>query len=93
VHDGLVDELSRDYGVHAYGKWRGAFWRLLSLVDLGVQPGHPGVVAAAEKTLEWVADPERLAEVRALRIDGPRAPSHVAGRPRSPGLPRRGDER
>jgi hypothetical protein len=70
VRDALVDGLSRDYGVHAYGKWRGAFWRLLSLVDLGVQPGHPGADAAAEKTFEWVADPERLAEVHARRIDG-----------------------
>ncbi len=70
VRDALVSELSRDYGVHAYGKWRGAFWRLISLVDLGVEPGHPGAVAAAEQTLAWVADPERLAEVHALRIDG-----------------------
>lgn len=70
MRDALVDGLSRDYGVHAYGKWRGAFWRLLSLVDLGVEPGHPGAVAAAEQTLAWVADPERLAEVLQLRIDG-----------------------
>ena len=70
MRDALVSGLSRDYGVHAYGKWRGAFWRLLSLVDLGVEPGHPGAVAAAEQTLAWVADLERLAEVRELCIDG-----------------------
>jgi hypothetical protein len=41
VRDALVSGLSRDFGVHAYGKWRGAFWRLLSLVDIGVERGHP----------------------------------------------------
>src|SRR5687767_9585407 len=66
----LVRELSRDYGVHAYGKWRGAFWRLISLVDLGVEPGHPGAVAAAEHTLAWVAKPRRLKAIHNRRIDG-----------------------
>lgn len=70
MREDIVSALSEDYGVHPYAKWRGAFWRLLSLVDLGVEPGHPGAVAAAEQALEWVADPERLAEVHALRIDG-----------------------
>jgi hypothetical protein len=70
VRDDVVTALSRDDGWHAYAKWRGAFWRLLSLVDLGVEPGHPGAVAAAERTLAWVADPERLAEVEERRIDG-----------------------
>jgi hypothetical protein len=70
VRDDLVTGLSRDYGVHPYHKWRGAFWRLISLVDLGVTPGHPGALRAAEETLDWVADPKRLAEVEGLRIDG-----------------------
>jgi hypothetical protein len=70
VRDALVEGLSRDYGVHAYGKWRGAFWRLLSLVDLGVEPGHPGAVAAAEQTLEWVAKPRRLGAIHKRRIRG-----------------------
>jgi hypothetical protein len=70
VRDDAVGALSRDDGSHAYAKWQGAFWRLLSLVDLGVEPGHPGAVAAAEWTLAWVADPERLTEVEARRIDG-----------------------
>ena len=56
--------------MHAYSKWGGAFWRLLSLVDLGVEPGHPGAMAAAEETLEWVASPRRLAEIHKRRIDG-----------------------
>ena len=48
----------------------GAFWRLLSLVDLGAGPGHASAVAAAEETLEWVASPRRLAEIHKRRIDG-----------------------
>jgi hypothetical protein len=70
VREGLVSELSRDFGVHAYAKWHGAFWRLISLVDLGVEPGHPGALAAAEETLRWVASPRRLATIHKRRIDG-----------------------
>jgi hypothetical protein len=70
VREAIVAELSEDRGAHVYAKWRGAFWRLISLVDLGVEPGHPGAVGAAEETLEWVASPSRLAEVHRLRIDG-----------------------
>ena len=29
------------FGVHAYGKWGGAHWRLVSLVELGVPAGEP----------------------------------------------------
>jgi len=70
VRDVLVEALSRDHGGHPYAKWHGAFWRLISLVDLGVEPGHPGAVAAAEQTLDWVASPSRLREIHARRIDG-----------------------
>jgi hypothetical protein len=70
VRRALVSGLSKDYGVHAYGKWQGAFWRLISLVDLGVPLGHKGAVKAAEATLDWVASPTRLAEIRKRTIDG-----------------------
>ena len=70
VREELIAGLSRDYGVHAYGKWAGAFWRLISLVDLGVQPGHEGAVKAAEETLDWVASPTRLAAIHKRNIDG-----------------------
>jgi hypothetical protein len=70
VHDDLLRRLSQSYGVHAYSKWGGAFWRLVSLVDLGVEAGHPGALAAAEETLQWVASPGRLAEIHKRRIDG-----------------------
>ncbi|MDQ3163902.1 MAG: hypothetical protein M3Q92_13940 [Actinomycetota bacterium] len=29
------------FGVHPYGKWQGAHWRLVSLVELGVPVGEP----------------------------------------------------
>jgi hypothetical protein len=70
VRDTLVEALSRDYGGHPYGKWRGAFWRLMSLVDLRVDPGHPGAVAAARESLDWIASPRRLATIHKRRIDG-----------------------
>lgn len=39
------------FGVHPYAKWTGSFWRLVSLVELAIPPGHPGVAAAAEEVL------------------------------------------
>lgn len=42
------------YGVHAYQKWGGAHWRLVSLVELGVPRGEPRAVAAAETVLAWL---------------------------------------
>jgi hypothetical protein len=70
MREALVTALSRDYGLHPYAKWGGAFWRLISLADLGVPPGHAGAVKAAEQTLGWVASPTRLAAIRKRRIDG-----------------------
>jgi hypothetical protein len=70
MREELLGVLAQEVDVHPYSKWRGAFWRLISLVDLGVEPGHPGAVAAAEKTLEWVAKPRRLAAIHNRKIDG-----------------------
>jgi hypothetical protein len=42
------------FGVHAYGKWSGAHWRLVSLVELGCPPGEPRAVAAYETVLDWL---------------------------------------
>jgi hypothetical protein len=69
VRDELVSGLARDYGIHVYGKWRGAFWRLASLVDLGAER-HSGARAAAEQVLAWLADPRRLARIHKRRIEG-----------------------
>ena len=42
------------FGVNVYGKWGGAHWRLVSLVELGVPAGEPRCVAAAETVLAWL---------------------------------------
>ena len=70
MRDELVSGLSRDSGGHPYGKWRGAFWRLAALVDLGVSSGHPGALAAAEQSLAWLANPRRLNRIRKRTIEG-----------------------
>lgn len=50
----LVQALLVDYGVHPYGKWTGAHWRLVSLVELGIPPGEPRAIAAANSVLDWL---------------------------------------
>jgi hypothetical protein len=47
------------FGIHPYGKWNGAHWRLVSLVELAIPPGEPRAMAALEQVLGWVADPRR----------------------------------
>jgi hypothetical protein len=42
------------FGVNVYGKWGGAHWRLVSLVELGVPAVEPRCVAAAETVLAWL---------------------------------------
>jgi hypothetical protein len=41
------------FGGHPYHKWRGAHWRLVSLVELGVPPDER-VLAAVEPVLGWL---------------------------------------
>ena len=52
----LLSGQQRDggFGVHAYQKWTGAHWRLVSLVELAIPAGHEGAVAAAETVLDWL---------------------------------------
>ncbi len=52
------------FGVHAYGKWGGAHWRLVSLVELGIPAGEPQALAAAETVLAWLTGRNRLASFR-----------------------------
>ena len=42
------------FGVNVYGKWGGAHWRLVSLVELGVPAGEPRCIAAAQTVLDWL---------------------------------------
>jgi hypothetical protein len=60
--------LLRDHGVHPYKKWQGAHWRLVSLVELGVAPGEPRAVAAAETVLDWLTGAGHRRGIRT--IDG-----------------------
>jgi hypothetical protein len=53
------------FGVHPYRKWTGAFWRLVSLVELAIPPGNPPAVAAAEQVLAWLTSPGHH---RAIRV-------------------------
>ena len=54
------------FGVNVYGKWGGAHWRLVSLVELGVPAGEPGCVAAAETVLDWLTGKSHRAGVKAV---------------------------
>jgi hypothetical protein len=45
------------FGVHPYSKWKGAHWRLVSLVELGVPKSNRAAHAAASTVLDWVAKP------------------------------------
>lgn len=47
-------EASGGFGGHAYDKWGGAHWRLISLVELGIPAGEPRAVAAADTVLTWL---------------------------------------
>lgn len=42
------------FGVHPYSKWRGAHWRLVSLVELGVPAHEPRSTRAADTVLAWL---------------------------------------
>jgi hypothetical protein len=46
------------FGVHPYSKWKGAHWRLISLVELGVPRTSLEATRAAKTVLGWIADPE-----------------------------------
>jgi hypothetical protein len=54
------------FGVHPYKKWTGAFWRLVSLVELAIPPLHPGAVAAADQVLAWLGSEQHRRAIRAV---------------------------
>jgi len=53
------------FGVHPYSKWKGAHWRLISLVELGVPRTSLEANRAADHVLDWIAAPSEP-----LVIDG-----------------------
>lgn len=48
---------------HAYAKWRGAFWVLLQLVDLGYPAGDPSLAPLFTQCFDWLLDPARLKKI------------------------------
>ncbi|HYM67564.1 MAG TPA: hypothetical protein VEW68_09750 [Patescibacteria group bacterium] len=54
------------FGVHPYSKWKGAHWRLVSLVELGVPRSSPAARAAARTVLDWVATRSEPTVIRGL---------------------------
>lgn len=56
------------FGGHPYRKWTGAHWRLVSLVELGIPPGEPHALAAADTVLTWLCSPQHRKAVK--QIDG-----------------------
>ena len=48
---------------HAYAKWRGAFWTLLLLEDLGYPAGDASLRPLLDQVLEWLLDADRLKRI------------------------------
>mgnify|MGYP001070291490 CR=1 FL=1 len=53
--------------VHPYRKWTGAHWRLVSLVEQGVQPDHPQALAAAQQVLRWLWGKSHRQSIRRIK--------------------------
>jgi hypothetical protein len=51
------------FGGHAYAKWGGAHWRLVTLVELAIPAGEPRAIAALETVLDWVTGTSRMRNV------------------------------
>jgi hypothetical protein len=54
------------FGANWYSKWKGAHWRLVSLVELGVPPGEPSCLAAYETILSSLTGHSHRANVPLL---------------------------
>lgn len=52
------------FGVHPYSKWKGAHWRLVSLVELGIPRTNRAARAAAATVLDWIAAPSEPLVIR-----------------------------
>jgi hypothetical protein len=65
----LLSEQAPDggFGVHPYGKWWGAHWRLVSLIHLGLPAGEPNAIAAAQTVLDWLTGSHHRAGIRVIK--------------------------
>jgi hypothetical protein len=64
------------FGGHPYKKWTGAFWRLISLVELAAPRGEPRLIAAAEPVLRWLTGPGRRRNLEVIDGLARRCASH-----------------
>jgi hypothetical protein len=48
---------------HAYQKWKGSFWTLLAISDLGYPLNDEELIPLREQTLDWLFDSRRLKAV------------------------------
>ncbi|HEV8595493.1 MAG TPA: hypothetical protein VGR51_08195 [Thermoplasmata archaeon] len=55
--------------VHPYKKWQGAFWRLVSLLELGAD-SEPALHEMLDVVLDWLTADDRRARVRRVTING-----------------------
>jgi hypothetical protein len=60
--------LDADLDLHPYQKWRGAHWRLVSLVELGVRSGEERALAGVEQVLGWLTGASHRSRIQT--IDG-----------------------
>lgn len=58
-----VRDLDGTFPWHAYSKWRGAFWTLLQLEDLGYPPGDKSLLPLMEQNFAWLLDGDRLKRI------------------------------
>lgn len=60
-------EADGGFGVHPYQKWTGGHWRLVSLVDLGIAPGHKACVKATDQVLRWLTGEGHRRAIRKIK--------------------------
>jgi len=60
--------LDADAGGHPYKKWQGAHWRLVSLVEFGLEQPDPHALVAVEQVLRWLTGDAHKRSIKT--IDG-----------------------
>src|SRR2546422_10788830 len=63
------------FGAHPYTKWTGAHWRLVSLVEQGIPPGHAKATKMADQVLDWLASEKHRTGI--VNVEG-RARGHAS---------------
>jgi hypothetical protein len=58
AHGPIASALLHDPTTSVYAKWRGPFWRITALTELGVPPDQPDAHHLLDSVLEWLRDME-----------------------------------